>query len=159
MHHKHHGVTGKTDFIVELCFILVCRNELLPWKMNTSTVALSQWFYEYLWMRMGKRSCGIYSLINENIKVCPLQSIFVRTRWHQPNCLLVAKGTPVCAPLWRHRCYCCSIVITLRTINGNLCKLFININEWIAYVQYKHFIHPPTPSPTKLWIAQGRAWN
>ena len=25
---------------------------------------------------------------------------------------LVAKGTPVCAPLWCHRCYCCSIVMS-----------------------------------------------
>ena len=62
---------------------------------------------------------------------------------------MVAKGTPVCVLLWRHRCYCCSIVMS--SIENNVTtillaeklKLLMSINVcWHNTLpNYRHYRH------------------
>ena len=73
---------------------------------------------------------------------------FVSTLWHHPSCLLGTKRTPMCAPLWRHICYCYNIMISCIEQNTAILlaekfKLYLNFNEWIPHVQFKYFATPP----------------
>ena len=67
-------------------------------------------------------------------RVCIM--LIVRTWRHLLCCLLVAKCTRMCAQLWRHKCYCFSLILWCNENNSWflfvwIFKLIKNVNGWI----------------------------
>ena len=96
-----------------------------------------------------------YSFVLYKLPINPVCIMLIAWHWwHQPSCFLVAKYIPLCVPLWRHRSYCCNIVMsriennTTNTLVEKF-KLLMNINEWVAHVQHKLF----TATREHQWFA------
>ena len=74
--------------------------------------------------------------------------LIVRSWWHQLSCLLITVGTPLCAPLWCHKCFCYSIMLPFMKSNEAISlveksKLLMNVIECLTHVLFKHFTTTP----------------